>query len=323
MTDLESVCVKIFVGSKQIYLYCLYIQPTASDNIYRSHVRAISNLSMGINSTLIILGDFNLPNVRWEENDCGFGFLPIVGDANDRKSLIARATTTECIEVGLTQICNFENKWHNVLDLVYTNEPESMMIANVEIPLIPPMKRDPAHVPIMCKLKCETTDSSPRQKTHLRFCFRKADYNVIRNNLMSLKLNEKIAECGDDVDLMLSSFYAMMNDVFEKFVPTKTYNPDAAYKPQWYDKKLSRLKNVRNKSYKKLCRERTTGGNANEEPFLDATKQFVDHRTKCYSDFVRDLSSRAKNDPKSFWQHINSKRSTKNSGVRRSTSNDR
>lgn len=41
MEGLESVCIRIALSSGFIYLYSLYIQPTADISIYRSHIAAI------------------------------------------------------------------------------------------------------------------------------------------------------------------------------------------------------------------------------------------------------------------------------------------
>lgn len=41
MNGLEAVCAKIPLPSSQIYLYCLYIQPTATIETYMGHVKAV------------------------------------------------------------------------------------------------------------------------------------------------------------------------------------------------------------------------------------------------------------------------------------------
>lgn len=88
MTDLEAICVRIPISSGHIYIYCLYIQPTASIEIYRSHIEAIKQLKFDKSNsdTLMVFGDFNFGNsVSWLENDSGF-------DSKSIKSTIARDT---------------------------------------------------------------------------------------------------------------------------------------------------------------------------------------------------------------------------------------
>lgn len=107
MTDLEAICVRIPTTSGYIYLYCLYIQPTANMEIYRSHVEAIKQLiSDKTNSDiLVVFGDFNFGNsVSWLENDAGFDFSPIIGDSQSAKSTIARETINNLTNCDLLQI---------------------------------------------------------------------------------------------------------------------------------------------------------------------------------------------------------------------------
>lgn len=311
MEHLESVCVKFYCrGGKVIYLYCLYIQPTATIDIYRAHVLAIANLVNKIDSTVMIFGDFNLSAVQWQDNDCGYGVIPLIGDSMCQKAIIARETTSALIDLGLTQVCSFRNKWGNVLDLIYTNSPELVSTTVADFRLIPAHKSDPAHSTIMCMLECDDVYSTMDDEMESRYLFHKADYNAIRNYMVTLNLTDLILACHDDVDIMLSTFYVALNDIFEKFVPKKLLKSKSMKRPVWHDKQLYKLKNVRNKLYRKLCDDRANSINVNEQPFLDAKNRFEQHQTQIFSDYVRDLSSKSKHDPKSFWRHVSGKRKT-------------
>ena len=81
-------------------------------------------------------------------------------------------------------------------------------------------------------------------------------------------------------------------------------------KPFWHNKELSRLKNVRNKEYKKLCIQRQNCPDADESSFLDAKVNFEQYRRQLHNDFIRDKASSLKSDPKSFWKFVNSKRTS-------------
>lgn len=74
MLDIEAVCVRIPLTTGNIYVYCLYLQPTANIDTYRTHVGAIHKLfnDAGKSDTILVLGDFNFGNAAaWHENDNG------------------------------------------------------------------------------------------------------------------------------------------------------------------------------------------------------------------------------------------------------------
>lgn len=158
MADLEAICIRIPLSSGYLYIYCLYIQPTASLETYRSHIVAIKKLvsDMSKNDMLSLMGDFNLGNsVDWNENDCGFDYIPIIGDSISQKAIIARHVTSEMLELGLFQISKHCNSSGNVLDLVYTNVPELSVTADPDFLMLPSFKSDESHVPLMCTIDCD------------------------------------------------------------------------------------------------------------------------------------------------------------------------
>lgn len=148
MSELEAICVRIPISSGHIYIYCLYIQPSANDEIYRNHIAAIKRLTNEKNKTdtLIIFGDFNFGNtVSWLENESGFDFSPMFGESLSIKSMIARETIDGLLMCDLLQISNFKNASGNVLETVFTNVPELAMVNFADFPLLPKFKSDKCH----------------------------------------------------------------------------------------------------------------------------------------------------------------------------------
>lgn len=66
--DIECVCVKIMIGNNSsVYIYNAYVPPNSSPDVYASHSRAILSVHQLSNQadTVIITGDFNIPNSNW------------------------------------------------------------------------------------------------------------------------------------------------------------------------------------------------------------------------------------------------------------------
>lgn len=64
-----------------VCIYGLYIQYGSNADVYRAHIAAIKELKSTITEHvfLIICGDFNMSGIKWNENDSGFDFIPIIG----------------------------------------------------------------------------------------------------------------------------------------------------------------------------------------------------------------------------------------------------
>lgn len=109
MTRLEAICIMLHTESGTIYIYCMYIQPSASLDIYRDHLKALEELMKHITpiDTVLIFGDLNFgKEAKWIENEDGFDFTPVIGESQSVKATIAREATTRILEAGLFQISN-------------------------------------------------------------------------------------------------------------------------------------------------------------------------------------------------------------------------
>lgn len=308
MKDLEAECIKIPVKTGFIFIYVMYIQPHATIDIYRLHLNAVANLGIGQSDSILIFGDFNLNGVQWIDNEENFDYIPMIGESECRRSIIAREVTDFFMKLNMSQICNFKNNWNNVLDLVYTNIPESSVVCTADFPLLPSCKSDKAHVPFMCTIECNPVVSSTSDNKGGIYCFRKANYDEIREHLSSLNIPKTLDQCGADVNRMLETFYEILHDTFERFIPRSTIR--SFNKPKWHDKKLAHLKNVRNREYKKLCQKRANNVSlvTDDQHFISAKKEYEDYRKQLYNDYLRDMSGKVKEDPKSLWKFLNEKR---------------
>lgn len=166
MKDLEAICVKIPLQTGNLFIYCLYIQPSANMDIYNSHVNAIRGLQVGSNDLLVVAGDFNLPNINWVENDDSYDLIPLIGESESMKSNISRHVTTAMTELGLSQLNEAINSSGNVLDLIYTNVPELLVCELAVRRLIPSNLSDKAHNPLSITVECNPSIFSSDEKTN-------------------------------------------------------------------------------------------------------------------------------------------------------------
>lgn len=123
INGVEYVCVKILHHGHFIYIYSLYM-PGELKGTGRKHVEAIGAIGHCKNDTLIVLGDFNIDNVKWaksaSEDDAYF--VP------DRNHKLLRSLG----EMGLYQLNNIENSYGNVLDLAFVNKKDAMKLSETK-----------------------------------------------------------------------------------------------------------------------------------------------------------------------------------------------
>lgn len=315
--SLEAVCVKLSRNESRMFIYAAYVQSRHVDHslveFYRAHLRSIEALNVAADTkdTVMVFGDFNFGNkVTWIENDIGFDYIPVLGESNERKSVIARNFTTSMMENGFFQMTSCQNSSGNVLDLIYTNSPELTVVSKADFLLIPSHKSDVCHVPLMCTIDFApivTADRGADLNDEV-YSFRKANYDDIRAHLSSINIEMILRNHLNDVDKMVDEFYGILRNTFETFIPRTKIR--SSNKPEWYDKELSVLKNRRNKEYKRLCEARLTEESPNERPFLDSKSAFEQHRSDLHDEFIRQQARNLFGKPKEFWRHLNGKRKT-------------
>lgn len=253
---------------------------------------------------VIIIGDFNLgDSADWHENDDGFDYLPVIGESQSAKAVIAREVTSELLNLGLSQMSNFINSSGNVLELVYTNNPELAVVNKADFLMLPEWKSDKHHVPLMCTVECSPTTNTAGDPNSI-YCFKRANYDEIRDHLSNVDIMHLIG--NGSTDDMVDNLYKFIYDIFDEFVPREVLRVSS--KPKWHDKQLSHLKNVRNKKYKTLCENRKLCQTANDREFVDAKFEYEQYRKQLLGDFLREKASEVKTNPKSFWGYINGKR---------------
>lgn len=306
MNNLEAVCVKINMTNGSLFVYCLYIQPSSSIEVYKQHLNAISKIEKSTNDILAVFGDWNMPDICWKMNDSGFDFIPIIGESKSERAVIAKYVTEFMNENDLFQICDLKNKCENTLDLIYINMPELAFVEGADMLIIPDNIQDKAHVQMVCTIECEPVSFGSCENSMPIYCFKKANFEAINECLNIIDFHELLS--SNNIDEMVDAFYGKLFIIFDEHVPKATIRIDN--KPIWFDKKLTNLKNIRNREYKKLCQSRVNDPHADETKFKKASDEFDIYHKQRHEEHVREVIENSKGDSKMFWKYINGKRSS-------------
>ena len=145
-SDIEIVGAKLKLSNEKcIFVFCTYIPPSRSNNrhAYDKIVMAIKSSGISDNDIVILLGDFNLPNIKYKYNEenkmVPYNFKP--------------SFTTEFFDdinsMGIRQVNNIENHKNNVLDLIFLNDE---LECDLNVCTNPLVKIDKPHPPIECSI---------------------------------------------------------------------------------------------------------------------------------------------------------------------------
>ncbi|KAH0816060.1 hypothetical protein GEV33_006731 [Tenebrio molitor] len=75
--EVEEIWVKIITGKRDLILCCVYLLPKSDLSKFSSHIVSLQNICNNHpDSDIIVLGDFNLPNIEWTRQEDLSGLVP-------------------------------------------------------------------------------------------------------------------------------------------------------------------------------------------------------------------------------------------------------
>jgi hypothetical protein len=203
--SLECLAVS-FKSNFKIIIIAIYIPSNSSVDVYKYHYTEIENLRVIFSDyTFIIVGDFNLPGIKWSNQNPAL----LSSQSSDKSKIFAE---TIAYEQFFQQhfIPNYRN---NILDLVISDN-HTLEVSKGSFPLV---SVDVAHPPLQINGPIFVSSlKSPFPS--LEFNFRHANYesmNAYLNNIdWDSLLNESL-----DYSVTITNFYSVIHNVINLFIP--------------------------------------------------------------------------------------------------------
>lgn len=295
--NLNFVCLKCSIKSEIFIIYVLYIPPNSSLDIYQSHLNAIKFLSREYCAKIIIIGDFNLPGIKWVANENNDHFLPVNVRCEE-----AILTCDSLLGDGFYQVNNIRNHYGNVLDLVFVNDQNFSSIFKSNDPL---SKVDISHYPFDMFIECLEFDDNEQESNETIYAFHKANFHGLNDfieNADFFTLTDNITNIDDTLDY----FYDILYAGFESFVPKAIAKNNNH--PPWYNRNLIKLKNGRNKLHKRIKAsihnvDEITLTNLRSE-YAIVKNTFEALQNFLYQNYLLEMESNLKSDPTQFWRYV-------------------
>lgn len=294
---IEQISVKLTLGMRNLFLNAVYIPPDAELVVYENYIRSLRSLfdTLTACDEIVIAGDFNLPKIVWIPD----ADTPFIFDAcnvnNDKECTIVDG----CSDLGLNQICNFENSRGHVLDLIFVSFVDNISVDRASHCL----KGDSQfHQEIEMNLVRDLHCDEPIEEVWV-FDFFKGDYDAINHRLESFDWS--IILNSNDVNSCVDSLHEVLNNVISEFVPMRKKR-EAISRP-WLTRDLKNLRNRKNRAYKSYA---SSGLIEDFEAFSLLNEEFNVMNLHAYNSYVIRTGSNLKRNPKKFWNLVNSKRNT-------------
>ena len=292
----ESVWVSINLQTNEsILIGCIYRSPNSNDLNNSQLLELINEVSNSKFSKIIIMGDFNFPNIDWKSEKCenmngaAFEFLENIKD----NFLFQHISMPTRGRFGQNP---------SLLDLILTNEEDLVKDVSINSPL---GKSD--HSVIQFTVDCnilEPDDPVPK------YSLDKGDYNSMRSKLDSIDWNLIFLNNDniDDVNAQWNIFKDIYNDLVSTFIPIKFSKIENSDKNK-YNKEIIIAVKKKHRLWQRFIE--TKSGEKYIE-YAKARNKAKGLIRSFHRNINKKIANDIKNNPKRFWAYVNSKTKYKN-----------
>lgn len=297
--SVEMVIVKISVGRKKIYICCIYIPSNSDLIVYREYMNVlnafIDNNDVNCSNDIVIIGDFNLPNVVFvpdEENS--HVYLPV-----HISTEIESEVLDNLLSRGVNQMNSVYNFMGRILDLLFCSNSDIVTVHECASPMI---TMDVYHVPFFVNFEIDFPYDAAGSN-EVFYDFKRGDY--VGLNVYFSSINWDRLFNGLSVEKDLDLFYDLLSYGIEQFIPTKVCKSNTD--PPWYNRELKNLKNIKAKAYKRYMKSKQR---TDYTAYSAVRRRFDFLQSTRYQKYLGDTQNNLTNDPSKFWSYVDLKRKT-------------
>ena len=266
-TNFENLWVQLNLAGSKSVLIGAYYKPHESDQASFEELIKSLTLVNQTNSTVWLLGDFNLPKIDWEN----LKPLPDCGHPTFYRECIE--ALNDCL---LEQTVTSPTPGQNILDLFFTTNPT--LVENVSI--IPGLSD---HDIVLAKVNAKPEISKQVPCTIL--LYKKADWDQLKQSMRDLHSELTQSDLATtSVQSMWDRFATKLEQGIDKFIPTRQSGTRDGF--PWINQEICRLMRKRNKLYKRWSR---SGRPYDQSKFLNYKQLVRRVSEKAYEKYLGDI----------------------------------
>lgn len=282
--EVECVAIEVKLKPTSLIVYAAYMR-IFDPAVAEKHVVNIKELCKTFGThRIMVLGDFNMSSVRWVLDESTEYYLPTNIDTNMENFL------TEMHELPFFQMSNIKNKFHNVLDLVFVNDLGDVELTVDKSKIIGAIQQDVSHVPYEIAFEYCARGTAMNIVEKEVICYKSGNYEQIINELSMVDYTNEIA--NRDVDSAFDFFYSTIYASVDTNVPKRMMTINLN-RPEWWTKELQRLKNRRDKLFKR---------NRNSAEYVNVLNKFDELSSTLFDQYVDEVQDNISDDPAAFWK---------------------
>ena len=277
----ELLIVELDTTPKCILGVC-YCPPSDDASLTRTMSALQSVTQRYPQRSIVIIGDFNLPDIRWSETTAGWA-RPSVARPSRRSQCFLDA----CALTSMRQFVWQTTRGDKTLDLVLSNQRVTDIAVRDGI-------FDSDHKEIECVIRKLKTYVPLVTRTSV-FNYKEADFSRMRRSLAMYPwqvLDNKHVD--EAVDMFYDVLYATVKDCIPTVQIKRKY-------PPWFDRELRTLLREKECAYRRMKRNRCE---ETEIDFRDKRSDFKTAANRKYSKYLVGLTHDFKTNPKRFWSFL-------------------
>ena len=280
--------------SYNVYILLIYRPPSNSVNDNEQVCSFISDFCTG--KEVIVLGDLNLPNLNWMNDDPSSCASPMERNFFDLFT-----------SLGLTQWVTEPTypRSGNILDLILTSESDRVGLIEVIAPL-PGCDHCPTAFDYVFS---NQLDPAPNSAPTVQRAWHKGRYRAISRSLETTNWDYELAY--RDADDSFNHLAETLSDLIQVNVPLKLPRDG---KPPWSTRPPSSLVRQRQiawnayKTARHHLGRRSTGISSAYAAFASVNRQYRSFSIQSQADYEKSLIDRSKDNPKLLHSYIRNKK---------------
>lgn len=303
---LEQIWVVLPLEAHSLFICVIYIPPDRVNDpeLIDQHTATLIWVcsKLRANDTLLLIGDYNLPNICWTRCPAGYLYPDM---SRSSANLLTLRLLDEYSTANVRQLCDIRNTNNRILDLCFASSDAKISVEAAPSPLVKHCRHHPA---LLISLDCSAL-SFVEVSSEFYADFHNGNYDEMNVFLTSIDWDALLA---DGADHAAESFSRILAGSIQTFVPIRRSRTQ--HYPPWTNSYLRRLKTAKRSAlsaYAKYRRSRQP--NRARFRHLKTRYKTANHRyhhtnKRLYAFYIRRTQIKLKHKPKQFWTYVNQQR---------------
>lgn len=233
--------------------------------------------------------DFNLPNLIWIEDEIDNpNILYPINVISEKELLVSNSYH----ELGLNQKNKFINDNGNTLDLIWTNNVDSLNCKICDEYIV---KHETHHIPLEIIIYENLNYNISNIDDTFFYDFKNSNNELLNELINDVKWDELLEDTS--LELFITEFYSQLNEIIVQNVNLK--KRIVSSHPKWFDKKLINMKNKLNSMRKKRYKSQLKENN-----FKSYRTEYNRYVRRAYNNYKIEMGQILNEDPSNFFDHV-------------------